>query len=307
MSELRKAAVHSLALLIIVVAGDRLASLALSQPLTRSEFRFARVFRGGLDADVVVIGDSRGVTSIDVAQVEKLTGLRVFTFAYNAMPPSAGEALLAEYLQRNRPPRLCILEVTSAVESADLLSDLQAYAALSPRLASLYAAAHPTRARAGSLLTLLRFNNEIYLRTLYYLRRPDQDWANHGVMSAEDVARIRSAPAGALQARSENLDALERMVRMLEARHVEVRLFVGPYLPEYRLPDLDRFVTLIAGRARLPVWNYARAMTGAANFADVLHLNDVGAAHLAARMAADNFFAPAATPRSAAAAPQSPR
>jgi hypothetical protein len=307
MNELRKAAVQLLALLIVVVAGDRLASLVLSQPLTRSEFRFARIFRGGVNADVVVIGDSRGVTSIDVAQVERLTGRRAFTFAYNGMPLTVSEALLAEYLQRNRPPRLVMLEVTSAVESPGLLADLHAYAALSPRLTALYAAAHPTSARVGSLLTLLRFNSEIYLRTLYYLRRPDQDWTNHRAMSEDEAVRMRSAPPWILRARSENLVALERMIRMLEARHVEVRLFVGPYLPEYRLPDLDRFVALIAGRTHLPVWNYARAVTGASNFADVFHLNDKGAAQLAGRMAGDGFFAPAATPRSAAAAPRSPR
>ena len=34
-----------------------------------------------------------------------------------------------------------------------------------------------------SLFNLLRFNSELYLRSLYYLRRSDQDWSNWSTIS----------------------------------------------------------------------------------------------------------------------------
>jgi len=297
MAQIRTAALWLLAMLLIVVIGDRAASFLLRQPLARSGFRFARLLRGGVDAGVIVVGDSRGVTSINVPQIERMTGRRVFTFAYNAMPLTVAEALLADYLDRNRPPKLAVIEVTAVVEAPGLLADLGAYAALSPRLAALYAAEHPMAARAATLFSLLRFNNELYWRTLYYLRRPDQDWANTAVMPAQEAARVALLQPLALQPRPDNLDALVRMVRLLESRHVEVRLLIGPYLPRFaQSSNVGAVAALIAARTRHPVWNYAAAVDGPENFADVIHVNATGAAQFAATLQRDRFLEPGAAP-----------
>src|SRR5947209_120091 len=252
MPDLRKTAVWCIALLLVVWAGDRLAARLLGQILRRSHFRFSEIERGGVDADIVVLGDSRGVTSFNAPAADKILHRRTFSVCYNGMATRIAEALLADYLDPNRPPRLVVIEVTSAVESMKLSPELRTYASLSPRLAALYAEQHPLSAKVGRLFNLLNYNSELYLRALYYLRRSDQDWANWSTMSPQEVARVRSVGPWTLEATQENLDALERMVRVLRSRNVEVRLLVGPYLPEYvaHLQQFDHFTGAISERAR---------------------------------------------------------
>ncbi|HEV7428429.1 MAG TPA: hypothetical protein VGQ46_18890 [Thermoanaerobaculia bacterium] len=296
MNEIRKAVLSSLVLLLIVVAGDRLLSAVLRQTLMRSRFRFSAALRPGVDADVIVLGDSRGVTSMYVPEVERLTGRRTFSLAYNGMPTLVAEALLADYLEHNRAPRLAVIEVTSAVETRAFLSEIHTFGELSPRLEALYAAEHPTAARVGNVLTLLRFNSELFLRTLYYLRRSDQDWANWLAM-AGDVPQSGAISPWALRPLPENLAAMERMIRLLQSRNCQVRLLIGPYLPEYAAhSNLTEFAALIAGHAhrvdpKLAVWNYSAAIAGPSHYTDVIHLNGSGAKQLAAVMQRDGFFA----------------
>ncbi|MEA2339320.1 MAG: hypothetical protein QOE82_3327, partial [Thermoanaerobaculia bacterium] len=297
MNDIRKAAASLLALLILVIAGDRLLSAALRRTLMGSHFRFATVLRPGVDADIIVMGDSRGVTSIYVPEVERLSGLHTFSFAYNGMPTVVSEVMLADYLQHNRPPRLAIIEVTSTVEPRAFISEIHTFGDFSPRLEALYAAEHPTAARVGKLLRLSRFNSELFLRSLYYMRRSDQDWANWAAMSPGQVARLDARAVWTLKPLPENLAALERMIRLLESRHVEVRLLIGPYYPEYAAhSNLEAFAALIAGRThrvdpKLAVWDYSSAVTGSSHYTDVIHLNGSGAKDLAALMQRDGFFA----------------
>jgi len=302
MNELRKAVLLSLALLLIVMTGDRLLSAILRQTVVRSRFRFSAALRSGDGADVIVLGDSRAVTSVYVPEVERLTGLRTFSLAYNGMPTIVAEALLADYLDRNRPPRLAIIEVTCVVESRAFVSEIRTFGDLSPRLETLYAEEHPTAARVGTLLTLLRFNSELFLRTLYYMRRSDQDWANWSAMSPRDAPRPDARAAWALTAQTENLAALERMIRLLQSKNAEVRLLIGPYFPEYAAEsNLGAFASLIAEHAhrvdpKLAVWNYSSAVPGPSHYADVIHLNGSGAKELATLMQRDGFFVVHDTP-----------
>jgi hypothetical protein len=297
MRDVRNTLIWTLALLLVVLGGDRLLSAVFDEVLRHSHFRFSELHHGGIDADILVLGDSRGVTSINVPAVERITGLRTFSLCYNGMATRIGEALLNDYLDHNRPPRLMIIEVTSLIEPMKLSPELRSYSGMSSRLAVLYAEEHPLAARVGEVFRLLRYNSELYLRALYYLRRSDQDWSNWGTISPEEVSRASTAPLWRLDATAENLDALERILRQLRSRNVEVRLVVAPYLPEYtkRAVSLDAFVAGVEARARrvdpaLRVWNYAAAISEARLFADPLHLNNVGTEAFTRMLQRDGFF-----------------
>lgn len=298
MRDIRKTLIWTVALLLAVLAGDRLLSVVLDQVVQRSHFRFSEIQRPGIDADIVIVGDSRGVSSINVPVVEKIAGRRTYSLCYNGMATKIGEALLADYLDHNRPPRLLVVEVTSLVEPMKLSPELKTYAKLSPRLGALYAEEHPVAARAGRVFHLLRFNGELYLRALYYLRRSDQDWSNWSTISQADVQGARAAPEWRLDPTPENLDSLERIVRLARSRHIEVRLLVGPYLPEYlqRAVNAGPFIAAVEERVHrvdpsLHVWNYAGAVGEPRLFADVLHLNNRGTDAFMRMLQHDGFFA----------------
>jgi hypothetical protein len=291
MADARRAVIWFVTLLAVVLAGDRALAFALNQVLLRSQFRYSRLYRGGNNADVVILGDSRGVHSFYAPAVEQLTGLRAFNISYNSMSTRIAEAVLLDYLDRNRAPRLVIIEVTNVAFEGNLASELRTYAAFSPRLSALYAEAHPDAAIVGRFFHLLQLNSGFYLEALHYMRRSDQDWINHAAMPAG----LRDAPPAVWQLpMPENLAALRRMIVVLQRRGIEVRLVLAPYCP---MPsNMGEFAIVVSQSTGLPVWNYAGAMCDPEEFADTVHLNESGSRKLVAMMKRDGVFGMAEHP-----------
>ena len=188
MIEIRRAVLWLLALLGTVVAGDHVLASVLHRLLVHSQFRYSRLYRGGNDADVLIIGDSRGVHSFYAPAIEELAGLRAFNLSYNSLSPHIAEALLLDYLDHNRAPKVVIIEATSVITTGAVAGELRTYANLSPRVAAIYGAAHPIAARAARLFWLYPLNSEFFLEALHYMRRTDQDWILHDVVPPQLAA-----------------------------------------------------------------------------------------------------------------------
>lgn len=274
MSDVRRAVVWLLALAAVIVAGDHLLAAVLQELLVRSQFRFSRLYRGGERADILVLGDSRGVHSFYAPALEELTGLRVLNLSYNSMSPRIAEGVLLDYLEHNRQPRLVIIEPTCAIVSGALTSELRTYASLSPRLAALYAEEHPYAAVAGRVFRLFPLNSELYLAALHYMRYSDQDW----IFRTSMPPALRAIPRDRwpLVPIPDNVDALARIAGMLRQRGIDVRLVVAPYAPAKVPANAREFADLLTRRTGTPVRNYAGALAGNDDFADTVHLNERG-------------------------------
>jgi hypothetical protein len=282
------------ALIAIVFAGDRLIAVLLDRALLRSQFRFSRVYRGGNDAAIVIMGDSRGVHSFYAPANEQLTGQRVLNLSYNSMSSRIAEAVLADYVDRNPPPRIVLIEITHLVVAPDLETELRTYAHHSERLRALYAETHPLAARLGEVFRLLAYNSEFFFRALVYMRRSDQDWINRTTITPELLA----TPSGDwhMAIRPESLDALERTVRNLRGRGITVRLLIAPYHARGRFTNVPEVMRTVTQRVGLPVLNYISAGGPDENFADRVHLNQRGSERLIRRLAADGVLIGNPTP-----------
>jgi hypothetical protein len=285
MTDVRRALIWFAALIAAIVAGDRVLSWMLNRLLLRSQFRYSRLYSGGINADVLLIGDSRGVHSLYAPAIEEMTGLRTFNLSYNSMSTRIVEAVLLDYLDRNRTPRLVIIEVTCTTTAGALTSELRTYAATSPRLSRLYAEAYPYAGAAGRAFHLLNLNSAFTLEALHYMRRSDQDWINRSTMPVA----LRQTPGKMWKPpRPENLAALGRIVGELRRRGIEVRLVVAPYHP---MPlNMNVSAIVIANSAGMRVWNYGDAIEDPDDFADTVHLNERGSRALLAMMQRDGVF-----------------
>jgi hypothetical protein len=292
MTDGRRALIWFTALIAVVVAGDRLFSWVLEKMLVQSQFRYSRLYRGGNDADVLIIGDSRGLHSFYVPAIEEMTGRRAFNLSWYSMSTRIAEAVLLDYLDRNRQPRMVIIEVTDvAVEDLLLTSELRTYADFSPRLAALYNEAHPSAAFAGRLFHLLNLNSVFYLEALHSMNRSDQDLINRSPMPA-GLRNLR--PGLWTMPRPENLAALRRIIRNLRRRGVEVRLILTPYRPLPR--NMGELANVVARSAGMPIWNYGSSLSDPDDFADTMHLNERGSRALLAMMNRDGVFGMTAPP-----------
>jgi len=274
MREGKKFAAWFVLLVIVVIAGDRIGAFVCARVLLASQFRFSRVYRGGSSADVIVIGDSRGVHSFYTPAIEKLTGRPALNLSFNSMSMPIAEALLSDYLDHNAKPRMVVIETTCVVVDRGLVSELRTYADLSQRLEALYAREHPRAAVAGRLFRLLRYDSEFFLRALVYLRRSDQDWINRNVIAVE----LAADPRGRWSPRphEENLEALGRLVPMLRSRGIDVKLVIAPYHPS-AMVDMNEIVQGVGRHVPgVRVLNYADAIPASRYFADGLHMNADG-------------------------------
>jgi len=287
MKDARRTAVWLAALVAIVFAGDRFLTLLCDSALLRSQFRFSRVYRGGNDAGIVIMGDSRGVHSFYAPALERLTGQRVLNLSYNSMSSRIAEAVLGDYVERNRAPRVVLIEITHLAVASDLATELKTYTHHSARLTTLYAETHPYAARVGRVFRLHAYDSEFFLRSLAYLRRSDQDWINRSIIGPELLAA--PAPERRLQIRPESLDALERTVHMLRARGITVRLVIAPYQAG-AITNLAEYMDIVSGRVHQPVLSYAAAGGPSEHFADRVHMNQRGAEELARILVRDGAF-----------------
>lgn len=287
MSDIRRATLWLLALLVTVVAGDHLLASLLHQVLIRSQFRYSRLYRGGNDADVLVIGDSRGVHSFYAPAIEELTHLRVLNLSYNSLSPHVAEAVLLDYLDHNRAPKIVVIEATSTVTTGAVAGQLRTYAGLSPRMAALFARDHPVDARVSRLFWLYPLNSEFFLEALHYMRRSDQDWIFHDAMPA--ALRQEKRPME-IHPKPGELDALVRIAGELRQRGVAVRIVIAPYAMATPSANVAEFVRTIEERTGERVWNYLDALQDPNDFADGVHLNEQGSRKLLPLLVRDGVF-----------------
>lgn len=291
MADRRRALIWFTALVALVFAGDRVLAWALDQVLVRSQFRFSRLYRGGNDADILILGDSRGVHSFYQPEIEKVTGLRAFNLSYNSMSTRIAESVLRDYLDHNRAPRLVVIEATCTIPEGALAGQLGTYASFSPRLAALYAEGHRDGALMGRLFHLFPLNSEFYLEALHYQTRSDQDWIMRTAIPAG--LRIRQPGLWSLP-RTDNLEALNRIVTLLRQRGIEARLIIAPYYPvPVNMPAIVNALDISLRRAdpQLHVLNYAGAVSDPEEFADGVHLNERGSVALLEILHRDGVFA----------------
>jgi hypothetical protein len=286
MSDARRAVVWLMTLIAVVIAGDHLLAIVLHRVLTSSQFRYSRLYRGGNDAEVLIIGDSRGVHSFYAPALQEMTGLRAFNLSYNSLSPRVAEAVLLDYLERNRAPRMVIIEATSTITDGAVKTELRTFGSFSPRLTALYAEEHPVAARVGRLLWLYPLNSTFFIESLHYMGRSDQGWINHDSMPAG----LRATGARrTLTPIANEVDALARIVRVLRQRGIEVRLVIAPYAPITPL-DGAPFASLIEQRTGVRVADYGNAIDDLDSFADTVHLNEKGSRAFLAMLARDGVF-----------------
>jgi hypothetical protein len=280
-------------------AADRVGGLLLQDLTLRSGIRFSRLYSGKFNAEILVLGDSRGVNCIYAPLAEKMTGRSCANISYNGMGVAVAEILFRDYLAHNAPPKLLVLEVTNLTVGAALIYNLKPYQSLSSGLGKLLLAENRSIYYACQLTHLYRFNCELFLRALYYLGRDDQSWINRYVIQPEFAKSYQPSPAFVRGIQEtippDSVRAFRKILAQAEESGAEVRLLVSPFLPSHisRLHDLyDKRKTGIENLAGgLHVWDYADALDDIRCFADPLHMNIEGARLVLRQMVADGFFA----------------
>ena len=273
MREGKRFAVWFVFLAIVVIAGDRIGAFVCSRILLASQFRFSRVYRGDSKADVIVIGDSRGVHSFYAPAIEKLTGHPALNLSFNSMSVPIAEALLSDYLENNTRPRMVIIEATCVVVDRGLVSELRTYAGLSPRLEALYAREHPAPPRAGRMFGLLHYEASFSCARWCICGAPIRTGST-AMSSPGSWLPLRAADGA--RAPTRRVSRSSAVSCRCCARGIDVKLVIAPYHPSVMV-DMNEIVQGV--ERHVPgarVLNYADAIPESRYFADGVHMNADG-------------------------------
>ncbi|MCD4829913.1 MAG: hypothetical protein K8R90_10835 [Candidatus Cloacimonetes bacterium] len=286
-----------LVLLLVFFAGDRIISLGLHRMFYGSEFRFARLYRGGMTNEVIIMGNSRGKAYYTPYMEEKL-GVSCFNLAYDAVDTKIAGILFADYLDHNAAPRLLIIEMKCLQgENKAHEGSMKVFIGSSERFSDFLRAKSFKEWVLCKMVHIYRYNSEFFLRAqIMSSRQADQSWVNSALITQailDDISqgrRIQNPPPP-----RERYEELAEILRTASEHGVAVRLVLNPYLPQY-----------VAGSTLLPyetylrdytgisehVWDYRLAITDSSLFADGRHINVNGSRVLIDMQIADGFYDP---------------
>lgn len=278
------------ATLVLFFAGDRLGGYVLKNQLDQSQFRYSRLYAGGVDAEILFVGNSRGLMFYQ-PYVEEMTQKSTLNLSYNGMPMDLAEVLVQDYYDRNAAPKTLVLDVTICDrENLQLIRDFRPYAGYSERLRTLLRAEAPSNYWGTQLTHLYRYNSEIFQRALYYRTRSDEDWLLDRIINEKMVDGITETADYTITLA--HLDALKRTVDLARAHGTEVRLVVNPYYPPFaqKIQNLNEFKRAITEKTGLRVADYSLAVADTKGFGDYQHLNKAGSRKYMDRLLADGVI-----------------
>lgn len=278
-----------LAMLALVGVGDRVGALALGGVVDQSGFRYAQLYRGGLQHELLVLGNSRGVHAVYAPELTQLTCRSSFNLSYNGLSSELAATLVADYLERNRRPAMVLLEASMIFAGDDVVAEFKPFIGDSPRLGALIERHRTTILPYTALVHLYRYNSEMFLRILYYLGRSDQSWINRGRVATPAIVEAYFTQGGSnFTVDAARIAPLRAAVERLRAAGVEPVLFVGPYHPAVmeRLADARGWIAQLRRELGddLQVLDLSRLALSPAGFADPLHVNIDGSREVMAEL-----------------------
>jgi hypothetical protein len=291
-----------LAFLALTFAGDRFFGFLLQCLSEKSQFRYARLYHTNEAADILFIGNSRGLTFFQ-PEVERLTGLKTMNLSYNAMPADLAKVLVMDYLDRHPLPKTLVVDVTLCDrENEPLKTSFNLFTPQSQRLTDLIKASVSThkadenalkvdtldafsgkKVYYGGLVShLFRFNSEMFHRVLYHYSKTDKDWLLDRVIgetAATDTANMKSYP---VRMYPNMVGQMKEMIDYAQAKGVEVKLVINPYLPAFaELPEMrDSFLrplkTYVENQTGMQVLDFSTALKERSDIGDFQHANKQG-------------------------------
>lgn len=290
-----KKAIWIFSFLIILFAGDRLIGYIFQKQISGSQFRYSRMYRGEGQADILIVGNSRGLNFYQPS-VEKATGLSSFSLCYYSMPCEIATVLTQDYLDRYPKVKTVLVETSIVAMSDDkLLPGFTTYMPYSKRIDSVIKSKTEETWYYANFSHIYRFNNEVFQRAMYYRNKLDNDWYFDHTITQDliDQAPHRSVE---LNSPEKHVQELKQLADYCRARNINVQFVLAPMFPTYQVKKLDEFKQRLEAATGYPVHDFSKTIKDYSSFTDYLHANLKGGAEIVDTMVAHGILPKAAQP-----------
>lgn len=229
----------------------------IDRTLKYSNIRFTRMVSD--DYDMAVMGNSRAVNSMSEDLFEKKLGLNVINLGYNGL--TKGEMFfLATHL---RDSTVLFLECSGLLWGKSSVFDYD----------NKFRSFEHLRDSSFDPLSLANYNNELFLRSLYYLTGNDRNWINNGQLSNDKLNFLKEG----LSSRSLFYDAIDfqNFDSLFALRNIEAYYFIAPIRPEMKEAYLNWNEIMLELHKRYPdnFYDLSNLIYRRESFADLIHTN----------------------------------
>ncbi len=288
-----KKAVWLIGFIFLVFLGDRSGGWMLHQLIKTSEFRYSRLYTGRAECDILLIGNSRGL-SFYQPQIEAVTGKQTLNLSYNGLPVDLAGVLVRDYIEGYGNPELVVIDITLCDRFySELTAQFGCYQSSSDRLKRLIRDSLNLKSQAFALSHLYRYNSEVFQRAIFYLNKSDEDWLLDRMITDDLIEKVEDENYRFdLLFPDKTPLVLAELTNFLQEQGIKVKLIVNPYFPLFRqrMTDLDALIAAVEEATGLPVWDYSTAIDDKEAFGDLQHLNKKGAKLFIQKLQADKFW-----------------
>ncbi len=296
-----KSLIWVFAFLLLAFVGDRAIGYYFSKMTNNSQFRFSKLYNSNDSADIVFLGNSRGLTFY-LPAAESISQKKCVNLSYNGMPSDLSKNLFFDYLDHHPKPETVVIDITMCDRDNDALKQgFLLFTQHSKRLDTLIRGINPPENKnigkkimVGSAVShLYRYNNELFQRVLFHRNKTDKDVINDRVISelaANDTA-FKSYQVRMFKGRVADL---KEIIDTARARNISVKLVINPYYPAFADVVRDSFLsplkTYVEQETQMSVADFSKSLNARDEFGDYQHANKKGSEHYMSILNENNIF-----------------
>src|SRR5215831_2736448 len=260
--------------IVVLFGGDRLIGWYFQHEVDKSMFRYSRMYRGEGQADIVIVGNSRGLNLYE-PYIEQQTGRKAFSLCYNSMPCEIATVITEDYLDRYKVQT--VLCEISIVEMSDdrLLPGFTTYLPDSKRIDSVLKNKVKDSWITSKVSHIYKYNNEVFQRALAYRNRVDDDYFFDRTIS-ERAAKEADGLSVEWKVPENHVKDIKQLADYCKARNINLKFIIGPFFPKYQVKNLDKLKAAVEAATGIPVRDYSYAIQDVTAFSDYNHANIKG-------------------------------
>ncbi|HTE02164.1 MAG TPA: hypothetical protein VK668_22905 [Mucilaginibacter sp.] len=238
---------------------------------SKSKFRITRYFRSPKHK-YFVLGNSRGVNSINEKYATEKLKLDIINLSFNGMPYQNMAAILTDVNSKNT--NAVIFVEISCLNNNEFDNSYSYYSSNSTIIKKQFSGS------VYNMFNLLRLDNELFLRNIYYLKKSDNDWVNNYTITQSIIDKIKTDTSFKI-APNKDLFAtrLAELQKTCNDHGNRLVYFLAPYYPGYlyKISDYNSVLSYMSENSKTYQFiNLNKEKMTDDMFADRLHTNVKG-------------------------------
>ncbi len=261
---------------LIFLLADTTMSFCLEKISSKSKIKFSRLYNEQIDANVLFLGNSRGLSCFYAPLFDEITGEKSFNLSHNGLTAPIINVFLEDYIARNQAPKVIFLEMSCLNDNIFVFPKFKQYMSHSNSLESLIKENNPSVYYASKISKSFSYNSEYFLRNLYFLKHNDQSHFNPRVVSDEHYDYITKDNNDLPRYLDTTfISSLENIVKQCDDNGIELIPVFAPVIDKYQdMTLISEFNNSVSASIGKEVLDLSSILSDRSMFADEVHTNN---------------------------------